>query len=75
MTSSRKGQGEIDQAHSYDEWVEIRDVARGAEILAEAMLAIVLRGQLSGTSYVWAVSPPSTTRLTPVTYCASSDAR
>lgn len=35
------GPGSIDQAHSDDEWVEIDEVARGAEILAEAMLALV----------------------------------
>lgn len=31
--------------------------------------------QLSGTSYVCAVNAPSTTRLIPLTYFASSDAR
>lgn len=44
------GPGSIDQAHSDDEWVEIEEVAEAAEILAEAMLALVRRAQLSGTS-------------------------
>jgi succinyl-diaminopimelate desuccinylase len=35
------GPGSIDQAHSDDEWVEIEEVARGAEVLAEAMLMLV----------------------------------
>lgn len=35
------GPGNIDQAHSDDEWVEIDEVAQGAEILARAMLALL----------------------------------
>jgi acetylornithine deacetylase/succinyl-diaminopimelate desuccinylase-like protein len=34
------GPGDIEQAHGNDEWVEIEDVARAAEILAE--LAVLL---------------------------------
>lgn len=34
------GPGSIDQAHSDDEWVEIDEVARGAEILVQAMIQL-----------------------------------
>jgi acetylornithine deacetylase len=34
------GPGSIDQAHSDEEWVSVEETARGAEILAEAMLAL-----------------------------------
>jgi succinyl-diaminopimelate desuccinylase len=34
------GPGSIDQAHSDDEWVEVEDVAKAAEILAEAMTSL-----------------------------------
>jgi succinyl-diaminopimelate desuccinylase len=35
------GPGSIDQAHSDEEWVEVEDVAKAAEILAEAMTALI----------------------------------
>jgi acetylornithine deacetylase len=35
------GPGSIDQAHSDEEWVGIEETGRAAEILAEAMLALV----------------------------------
>lgn len=44
------GPGNIDQAHSNDEWVDIEEVAKGAEILVEAMLTLAREDQLSGTS-------------------------
>lgn len=41
ITSVIFGPGSIDQAHSDDEWVEIEEVALGAELLAQAMLLLV----------------------------------